>query len=156
MYSGMINLHISGEYKFGLKVTDSFCVKLAEITHFCKITSTSSCLVYGRVKYYLCWSSRSVWVTDASSDVWIQWCRHKVTIISISCTVELVTSFVILMICFICEYQSWSETIVPCYTKQSAARNISRCYIFPRIHFQEEESSRQDLQSICRSLDIWF
>jgi len=54
--------------------------KLAEITYFCKITSTTSCLVYWREKYYLCRSSQSVWINEGSSDVWIQWCRHEVSI----------------------------------------------------------------------------
>jgi len=45
--------------------------KLAEIAYFCKITSTSSCLVYWRQKYYLCWSSRSVWINEGSSDVYM-------------------------------------------------------------------------------------
>jgi len=61
-------------------VTDRFVSKLAEITHFCKITSTSSCLVYWREKCYSCWLSRSVWFTKGSSDIWIQWCRHEVSI----------------------------------------------------------------------------
>jgi len=28
--------------------------------------------------------------------------------------------------------------------------------MFPRIHIQEEESFRHDLQSICRSLNVRF
>ena len=117
-----------------------FVSKLAEIAYFCKITSTSSCLVDWIMKYYLCWLLRSVWITEGSSDVWIQWCRHKVSIISISCAVELVTTFVILMICFICEYLTWSGTILCCYSKQSATRNILK-----KLHIFENSYPRKGI-----------
>jgi len=131
--------------------------KLAEITYFCKITSTSSCLVYERVKYYLHWSSRSVWITEGSSDVWIQWCRHEVSIVCISCTIELVSIYLLFWwyassVNNCPEVEQYSVVIRSSLLQETFLRR----YIFPRIHIQGKESSCPDLRSICRTLNVWF
>jgi len=92
IYSGIDQSAHLQRVQVWFEITDRFVSKLAEIAYFCKITSTSSCLVYWREEYYLCWSSRSVWINEGSSDVWIQWWSVH---ISISCTVELVSVYLL-------------------------------------------------------------
>jgi len=80
IYSGIDQSAHLQRVQVWFEIINRFVSKLAEIAYFCKITSTPSCLVYWREKYYLCWSSRSVWINEGTSNVWIQWCRHEVSI----------------------------------------------------------------------------
>ena len=132
--------------------------KLAEIAYFCKITSTSSCLVYWREKYYRTYVDRRDQF-ELMKD--LQMFEYSGVDTKCPYIHQLyrwtgISIFIILMLCIVCEYLSWSGTILCCYLKQSATRNILRRYMFLRIHIHEQESFRQDLQSICRSLNALF
>ena len=134
--------------------------KLAEIAYFCKITSTTSCLVYWREKYYLCWSSYQFELMKDLQMFEYSGVDTKCPYIHQLYRWTGISIFIILMLRIVCEYLSWSGTILCCNLKQSATRNILKeihvsenSYLF---HIQEEESFRQDLQSICRSLNVRF
>jgi len=128
-----------------------FVSKLAEITDFCKITSTSSCLVYWREKYYLCWSPRSVWITEGPADIWIQWCRHEVSIYPSVVPLNWYQYFYYAddMLRLWISVLKWNNTVV--IWSSLLQETFLRSYIFPRIHIQGKESSSPDLQSMCRS-----
>ena len=77
--------------------------------------------------------------------------------ISISCTVELVSVYLLFWCCAssvntCLEVEQYSAVIWSSLLQETFLRR----YMFPRIHIQEEESFRQDLQSICRLLNVRF
>ena len=80
IYSGIDQSAHLQRVQVWFEITDRFCVEVNRNSIFLQDYKHIKLLGLLKREYYLCWSLRSVWINEVSSDVWIQWCQHEVSI----------------------------------------------------------------------------
>ena len=142
IYSGIDQSAHLQRVQVWFEITDRFCVEVSRNSIFLQDSSTSSCLVYWREKYYLCWSSYQFELMKDLQMFEYSGVDTKCPYIHQSYRWTGISIFIILMLCIVCEYLSWSGTILCCYLKQCATRNILK-----EIHVSENSYPRRGIFS---------